>query len=445
MGYTIATHNGSAVARDHNIRNEKIVSKEKHINPDGIHETWIDEKPRQAYERLFRQSVADYNEKQKRTDRKITNYYADICKDAKKHPVYEMIISIGNRDNAVDEQVGKQILREFVDSWKDRNPNLELIGAYYHADEEGVPHVHCDYVPVAHGYTRGMETQTGLVKALGEMGFQKQGKATAQILWEHRENDTLETLCKARGLIIEHPLEENRVHLHTDDYKARQKLTEVQQELERCTGQIKTAKELQSVGKTSLLHKESIIINRSDYDSLYKTAMAVDDVLQKQEQLDRDLEQVRKSKKKLADADKLKNKMEQLVIEQEQLIEKKALQIAKVYQENMHTVLQRQLESMESNKKDKYKRMQDYLKSLKLRDGTNALERFEQTEKNFVREVLAQADQMTYQSMNQWEKETDSMHKQSMSERLASAKRQADIENATRQKNKPKQHHDFEL
>ena len=445
MGYTIATHNGSAVARDHNIRNEKIVSKEKHINPDGIHETWIDEKPRQAYERLFRQSVADYNEKQKRTDRKITNYYADICKDAKKHPVYEMIISIGNRDNAVDEQVGKQILREFVDSWKDRNPNLELIGAYYHADEEGVPHVHCDYVPVAHGYTRGLETQTGLVKALGEMGFQKQGKATAQILWEHRENDTLETLCKARGLIIEHPLEENRVHLHTDDYKARQKLTEVQQELERCTGQIKTAKELQSVGKTSLLHKESIIINRSDYDSLYKTAMAVDDVLQKQEQLDRDLEQVRKSKKKLADADKLKNKMEQLVIEQEQLIEKKALQIAKVYQENMHTVLQRQLESMESNKKDKYKRMQDYLKSLKLRDGTNALERFEQTEKNFVREVLAQADQMTYQSMNQWEKETDSMHKQSMSERLASAKRQADIENATRQKNKPKQHHDFEL
>lgn len=445
MGYTIATHNGSAVARDHNIRNEKVVSKESHIDPKGIHETWIDEKPRQAYERLFGQSVADYNKKQKRTDRKITNYYADICKDAKKHPVYEMIVSIGNRDNAVDEQIGKQILREFVDSWNDRNSNLELIGAYYHADEEGVPHVHCDYVPVAHGYTRGMETQTGLVKALGEMGFEKQGKATAQILWEHRENDTLETLCKARGLIIEHPLEENRTHLHTDAYKARQELTEVRQELERCTGQIKVAKELQAIGKTSLLHKDCIIINRSDYDSLYKTAMAVNDVRQKQAQLDQDLEQVRKSKKKLADADNLKDKMQQLVTKQEQLIEQRAAEIAKIYQENMHAALQQQLENMDSNKKNKYKRMQDYLKGFKLRDGTNALEHFEQTEKSFVRQVVEQADKMTYQSMNQWEREIDSMRKQSMSERLASAKRQADVENAMRQKNKPKQHHDFEL
>ncbi len=292
-----------------------------------------------------------------------------------------MIVSIGNRDNAIDEQVGKQILREFVDSWKDRNPNLELIGAYYHADEEGVPHVHCDYVPVAHGYTRGMETQTGLVKALGEMGFEKQGKATAQILWEHRENNTLETLCKARGLIIEHPLEENRVHLQTDAYKARQELTEVQQELERCTGQIKTAKELQTIGKTSLLHKNSIIINRSDYDSLYKTAIAVENVQQKQEQLDRDLQQIQKSKKKLADADKLKDKMQQLVTKQEQLIEQRAAEIAKMYQDNMHAALRQQLENMDNNKKDKYKRMQDYLKGFKLRDGTNALDHFEQTEK----------------------------------------------------------------
>lgn len=43
MPVTISTHNGTAVAREHNIRNEKVVSKEKHINPDGIHEVWIDE------------------------------------------------------------------------------------------------------------------------------------------------------------------------------------------------------------------------------------------------------------------------------------------------------------------------------------------------------------------------------------------------------------------
>lgn len=261
------------VARDHNIRNEKVVSKESHIDPDGIHETWIDEKPRQAYDRLFGQAVADYNNKQTRTDRKITNYYNDICKDAKKHPVYEMIVSIGNRDNAINEQTGKQILREFVDSWSDRNPNLELIGAYYHADEEGVPHVHCDYIPVAHGYTRGMETQTGLVKALGEMGFTKQGKATAQILWEHHENDALETLCKARDLIIEHPLEENRMHLHTDAYKARQELTEVHQELERCTRKIKSSKE--QLQKNTLKASEIISKAKKQAQAIYDSLIPV--------------------------------------------------------------------------------------------------------------------------------------------------------------------------
>lgn len=50
---TIATHNGSTAHRDHNIRNEKVVSKEKHIDPNGRYEIWKDEKPREAYHKLF--------------------------------------------------------------------------------------------------------------------------------------------------------------------------------------------------------------------------------------------------------------------------------------------------------------------------------------------------------------------------------------------------------
>lgn len=47
----------------------------------------------------------------------------------------------------------KKILKDYVQDWKRRNPNLEMIGAYYHNDEQGKqPHVHIDYVPVAHGY-----------------------------------------------------------------------------------------------------------------------------------------------------------------------------------------------------------------------------------------------------------------------------------------------------
>ena len=56
-------------------------------------------------------------------------------------------------------ETGYSVLRAFYDGWKERNPRLELIGAYYHADEDGVPHVHIDYIPVATGYVNGMSTQ----------------------------------------------------------------------------------------------------------------------------------------------------------------------------------------------------------------------------------------------------------------------------------------------
>ena len=219
MGVTISTHNGSAVAREHNIRNPKVVSKEAHIKPNGKFEIWHDEKPRDAYNRLFGQALEEYNNKQKRSDRKIKDYYRHICNDKMKHPVYEMIVAVGNRDNTVDEEKGYYILRAFYNGWKKRNPNLELIGAYYHADEDGVPHVHIDYVPVATGYVNGMNTQTALVKALGQQGFTKEGKETAQIKWERRENAELEKWCNSFSVEVEHPRIEGIKHLDTERYK----------------------------------------------------------------------------------------------------------------------------------------------------------------------------------------------------------------------------------
>ena len=234
MKVTISTHNGSNVAREHNIRNEKVVSKESHIDPNGVHETWHDEKIRDAYERLFGDALEEYNQKQSREDRKIKSYYNHIDQDAKKKPCYEMIIGIYKKDahgkRAIPDEVGKEIMREFVDGWKERNPNLEMIGAYYHADEQGAPHVHIDYIPVAHNCSRGLKTQNGLVKALGEQGFEKKGKETAQIRWERRENQELESICNEYGLEVEHPRTGEK-HLDIAQYK-------IERELEGLKGDI---------------------------------------------------------------------------------------------------------------------------------------------------------------------------------------------------------------
>ncbi len=219
---TISTHNGSAVAREHNIRNENVIIKEPHIDANGMHETWIDERPQEAYVRLFGQALNDYNNRQERPDRQIDDYYKHICQDDKKHPVYEMIIGIYGKDDqgrsVCSQEQGYELMKDFVQTWGERNPNLALIGAYYHADEQGEPHVHIDYVPVAHNYKKGMHTQTGLVKALGEQGYEKDGRETAQIKWERSENAFLDELCRGRGLEVAHPLE-GREHLQTRAYK----------------------------------------------------------------------------------------------------------------------------------------------------------------------------------------------------------------------------------
>lgn len=231
MKYTISTHNGSSVSRQHNLRNPKVVAKQPHIRAGGIHETWLDKKPRQAYEEIFGDALEEYNKKQieaGRPGRVIKSYYDAVKEDLKKHDVYEMIVAVGSKKISPPVEVAKDILREFVDTWHERNSSLHMIGAYYHHDEQGVGHVHIDYVPVGHGYKNGLRIQNGLVKALGEIGFaSRSARDTAQMQWEHRENEYLEKLCNQRGLEIEHPLEEGRKHKDTERYKAEEELKEL--------------------------------------------------------------------------------------------------------------------------------------------------------------------------------------------------------------------------
>ena len=265
---TISTHNGSAVRRQHNIRNKKVTSKQLHIDPGGEHEIWKDETIAHAYHRIFDKYVEEYNSRQKRSDRMIKNYLADIRKDAKKHECYEMIIGVYKGG---DIQTNKRIMKEFVNGWEKRNPNLEMIGAYYHADEEGEPHVHIDYIPVAHGYKKGMETQTGLVKALNEMGFYTHGSNnTAQMQWEKAENKALEEICNYYGVVIEHPQTEAE-HLHTEIYKAKKDTEKAITEKEQAENEVAELKRkcdtLESdvnEKKTNLENIDNIIVFKTD-------------------------------------------------------------------------------------------------------------------------------------------------------------------------------------
>lgn len=236
---TISTHNGSQVARQHNLRNPKVIAKEDHIDPNGHFEVWLDEDPKTAYERLFGKSVEEYNERQTREDRKITDYYKQICEDKKKKPVYELIIGIyGKKADGTpicSKNDGKRILRAFVEDWERRNPQLKLCGLYYHCDESvgingsQVGHVHIDYIPVGDGFTRGMGMQSSLSRALEQQGFESQGlNNTAQMQWESRENQFLATLCAHAGFEVIRG-NGNKEHLDTATYKKVKELEDLQE------------------------------------------------------------------------------------------------------------------------------------------------------------------------------------------------------------------------
>lgn len=62
-------------------------------------------------------------------------------------------------------EIVKQSLIEYNEGFEDRNPGLELIGAYIHMDEAS-PHMHFDYISVAEGYKTGVQNRNSLDRAM---------------------------------------------------------------------------------------------------------------------------------------------------------------------------------------------------------------------------------------------------------------------------------------
>ena len=69
--------------------------------------------------------------------------------------------------------------------------------------DEASPHLHLDYIPVAQGYTRGLETRNSLDKAMKQMGFQPENesrKNNATKLWKENERSVLAKSVEIWGL-----------------------------------------------------------------------------------------------------------------------------------------------------------------------------------------------------------------------------------------------------
>ena len=197
----------------------------------GWNKTYIRESIADAYEKCFGEAVREYNAGQKRNDRKISNYVKKIeNSDNGENVFYENIVQLGTKyDTPVVDEDGNlteaakeavDLLDEYARTFQERNPNLYLFNCVMHLDE-ATPHLHIDYIPVAHGYKNGMKTRNSLTKAFQQMGFAKavSRKQNETVAWQEREREYLTELCREQGIEIE-VLGVQRDNLSLSEYKA---------------------------------------------------------------------------------------------------------------------------------------------------------------------------------------------------------------------------------
>ena len=211
--------------------NRDFISKNVVPERTSWNRIYMQESLEQAYEKCFGQALMDYNAAQKRKDRRKENYLKEIENSGNKEKTfYENIVQIGKKEDTpvVDEngnlteeaKSAIEILEQYAKTFQERNPNLYLFNCVMHLDE-ATPHLHIDYIPVAHEYKTGMETRNSLTKALQQMGFAKavSKKENETVAWQQRERAYLTDLCREKGIDIE-VLGIQRDNLTLPEYKA---------------------------------------------------------------------------------------------------------------------------------------------------------------------------------------------------------------------------------
>lgn len=174
------------------------------------------------YEQIFGEALAEYNAKQKRADRQIPDYYEHVKKSGKGKLFYEVVVQFGDLHDcglgSENWNTAQAMLDEYMQKFEKRNPNLKVFNAVMHLDES-TPHLHIDFVPVAHKGQRGMPLKNSMSGALREQGFSSSNRMENEwTAWSESERSFMEQILLKHGLRREDK-NVHRPHLSVEDYK----------------------------------------------------------------------------------------------------------------------------------------------------------------------------------------------------------------------------------
>ncbi|HIT11230.1 MAG TPA: plasmid recombination protein, partial [Candidatus Pelethosoma merdigallinarum] len=120
---------------------------------------------KKLYEEEFKEAVDEYNSRQTRDDRKITDYFKKISDNSKNDLACEIIIELGDKkywDTKDDKFKHKMtnVFKEQVSDLEQQLPNFKIASAIIHYDETS-PHLHIVGVPIKYKNKNGMKKQVG--------------------------------------------------------------------------------------------------------------------------------------------------------------------------------------------------------------------------------------------------------------------------------------------
>ena len=195
--------------------------------------TYCNDDLKQIYHELFDEALAAYNAKKKKTRDKITDYYEHIRQGKQEKLFHEAIFQIGNLEDCGCGSPGGEraaaALKEFAESFQERNPHLRVFNMVLHMDE-ATPHLHVDFVPVATEQSRGLSTRVSMKQALKQQGFVGLGRnQTEWRAWMEREKASLTEIAQAHEFEII-SLGGGRPHMELPEFKAAAKRLEAVQE-----------------------------------------------------------------------------------------------------------------------------------------------------------------------------------------------------------------------
>ena len=169
------------------------------------------------YKDEFDEAVYNYNQKQKRADRKIINYLDKVSEDNKKNVAVEMILQLGDKEDwqnvsLEDKKKMEQVFKKGLEVLESKG--LKIGNAVIHLDEAS-PHCHIVAVPIAKGFKTGMEKQVSAKAVLEKKKLYELRKELDEKLIDEYNKTYDKNLIKReeKGIIDKHldPMEYKEV------------------------------------------------------------------------------------------------------------------------------------------------------------------------------------------------------------------------------------------